>query len=328
MQKLTHPPTLRDNMAKTKEDLAKSREIREEVIKKFGEVPTSIWTPDYGWGKHIIELDSRKQQAMAKKKHEKMDYGNEKSWDSKLDGNSKDELAKAFGMSSQNVRGKQSGLSTFPPDLARRIVEFYSEKGDTVLDPCCGHNSRMQVTYEMERNYIGYDVCKEFMDFNRNIADEIQGKGEQAVLFAPKSTIILREQSSERMIEDDNSIDMVYTSPPYYDIEYYDEHPDQLGYGHTYDEFMEGITRLLSESFRVLKNDKYCVWNINDFRKDGDYFMYHADIARAMERVGFKLWDIVIVAWKSCIGACFASQIVDRKINAKKHEFLIVGKKI
>lgn len=301
-------------MAKTVEDLEKSRRIREEVIKKYGEVPKSVWEPDYAWGKQVIELDSRKQQAVALKKHEKMDYDRR--------------LTKAFSMSSQNVRGKQSGLSTFPPDLARRIVEYYSKKGDTVLDPCCGHNSRMQVTYELERNYIGYDVCKEFMDFNRRVAKEIQGDGEQSLMFTPTTTITLREQSSEKMVELDETIDMIYTSPPYWDVEFYDEHPEQLGYKKTYDEFLTGTGRIIDECWRVLKKGGYCIFNINDFRKDGHYYMYHADIARLMERATFKLWDIIVVKWSSCIGACFASQIDSRKVVAKSHEYLIVGKKV
>ena len=111
-------------------------------------------------------------------------------------------------------------------------------------------------------------------------------------------------------------------------MEFYDDGPEQLGYNHTYKDFMSGIERILAESYRVLKPNRYCAFNINDFRKDGQYYMYHADVARAMEKVGFKLWDIIIVPWKSCIGACFASQIEERKITAKKHEYVVVSKKV
>ena len=315
-------------MGKTAQDLAKSREIRKQVVEKYGEVPTSVWNPDYAWGKDIIELDSRKQQAVAVKKHEKMDYGVERSWDKKITADDRESLEDAFSMSSQNVRGKQSGLSTFPPDLARRIVEFYSKKGDTVLDPCCGHNSRMQVTYSLERNYIGYDICHEFMDFNRNVAKEIQGQGSQSVLFTPKATITLREQSSEKLVEDDNSVDMIYTSPPDWDVEYYDDSKEQLGYGKTYPQFLDGLQKVVKECYRVIKPEKFCIFNINDFRKDGDYYIYHADVADLFVKAGFKLWDIIIVEWQSCIGQCFASQVEDRKICAKKHEYLIIGKKV
>ena len=111
-------------------------------------------------------------------------------------------------------------------------------------------------------------------------------------------------------------------------VEYYDDNPLQLGLRSSYEKFLEGIKTILSECYRVLKQNKYCIWNINDFRMDGKYYMYHADIARIMQEVGFKLWDIVIIPWKSSIGACFADQVWSRKITAKKHEYLVCGKKI
>ncbi len=314
-------------MAKDMASLAESRAIRAEVIHKYGFVPTSVLEPDYSFGKHIIEFDERKQQAVAKQKHEKMDYGDTASFGEKKTGLTKAELDKTFGMSSQNVRGKSGGLSTFPPGLAKFIVEFYSEEGDTVLDPMCGHNSRMQVTYELERNYIGYDVSKEFMIFNRKVKEQITGKGEQAAMFAPQASITLREQSSEKLVEDSDSIDMIYTSPPYWDIEYYGDEPEQLGKRKEYSEFLKGIKSIVSECYRVLKHGKYCAWNMNDFRRQGIFYPYHCDMVKIFQTCGFCLHDIIIVKWASSIAACFASQIEERKVVGKQHEFLIVGKK-
>lgn len=314
-------------MPKDMASLVESREIRQEVLRKYGFIPTSVLTPDYAWGKHIIEFDERKQQAVAKKKHEKMQYGEQTSWGEKKEGLSKAELDKTFGMSSQNVRGKTGGLSTFPPALARFIVEFYSEKNDTILDPMCGHNSRMQVTYELERNYIGYDISAEFMAFNRKVKEQITGKGKQAAMFTPQASIILREQTAEKLEEDSESIDMVYTSPPYWDIEYYGDELQQLGKHKEYGDFLQALRSVIAECYRVLKQGKYCIFNINDFRRQGIFYAYHCDVVKIFQNVGFYLHDIIIVKWASALGACFASQIESRKITAKSHEFLIIGRK-
>lgn len=311
-------------MAKTQEDLQESRKIREMVLNKYGFIPTSVIEPDYSWGKDIIEFEERKQQVKAEEKHSKMKY-NIKSY-TKSDGTvvEYNETQEAFSMSSQNVRGKQSGVSTFPPGLAKFIVEFYSNRGDTILDPCAGHNSRMQVTFSLDRNYIGYDVSKVFMEFNRKVKEQIT----TGQLFQSAYTITLREQSSEKMLEDSNSIDMIYTSPPYYCVEWYGDEPEQLGLSGSYEKFLERIKVIIAECYRVLKKDKYCIFNINDFRMDNKFFPYHADIMKLFVDVGFKLHDVIIVKWKSCIGQCFASQIEERKMAAKAHEYLVVGKKI
>jgi len=300
-------------MSKDRDSLAESRAIRKDVISKYGDVPTSVWEIDYSEGKHVIEYEKRKQQAIAQEKHKKMDYDKR--------------LAKCFEMSSQNVRGKGGGLSTFPPALVRRVVLFYTEKGELVLDPCAGHNSRMQITYECERNYIGYEVSKDFIAFNSMVRDEVMGKGSQGVLFEQKNSILLHPVSSEKMQEADNSVDLVFTSPPYWDIEYYGDEPEQLGYGKTYEAFLSDMFKVIAESYRVLKKGKYCVFNINDFRKDGNFYPYHCHMIELFQRAGFKLWDTIIIKWKSAIGACFASQIESRKQTAKAHEYIIVGKK-
>src|SRR3972149_9355581 len=87
------------------------------------------------------------------------------------------------------------------------------------------------------------------------------------------------------------------------------------------------MRQLISECYRVLKWEKYCVFNINDFRKDGIYYDYHADITDLGREVGFKLHDIIIVDWGISIGQSFASQVDATKQSAKRHEYLIVFQK-
>jgi len=295
-------------MPKDIESLEASRERRKEILDKYGEVPKSIWNIDYSVGGNIYEYDERKQHNKAVEKHKAMDY------DKNLYSN--------FSASGQNVRGKNGGLSTFPPDLAKRIVLFYSEKGDVVLDPFAGHNSRFQVTNLLDRHYIGYDVSKEFMKFNLEVEAKIKSE-----IFYNGYDITLKEKSSEKLDEADTSIDLVYSSPPYYNVEWYGDEQEQLGKAKTYDDFLVALKSCISENYRVLKPDKYCIYNINDFRSGGIFYPYHADIIKLFQQVGFNLWDVIIINWKSAIGACFASQVEDRKITAKSHEYLVVGKK-
>lgn len=307
-------------MAKTLEDVKKSREFRKSVIAKYGNVPTTVWEVPPFDNTGVIEYDSRKQAEVSIEKHKDMGYDHSDS-----------ELKKAFNMSSRSVRGTsdESGLSTFPPELARRIVKFWSEKGDMVLDPFAGHNSRMQVTFQLDRNYIGYDISKDFMQFNRDVASTINGEviGKQSVLFGNNCTIALREQSSEKLVEADNSIDFVYTSPPYYKVEYYTDEKEQMYFSKDYNEFLSRMKVVIAECYRVLKSGKFIVFNVNDFRYNGKFHSYHADIIRLFEEVGFSMHDCVIIKWSNCMGACFASQIEERKMCAKQHEYLIVARK-
>lgn len=296
--------------AKTSKDLTASRKRRQEVIDKYDGIPFSIWDAKFNKTDGIIELDKRKQNIGPAKVVIDKDTG--------------EDLTQAFAASSISVRDGVS-LSTFPPNIAKRIVNMYSQKGNIILDPYAGHNSRMQATYELSRNYIGYDICKEFMEFNREVAKTITEK--DGKLFTNDCTITLKEQSSEKLEEADNSVDMIYTSPPYWNTEYYGPEKEQLGLCKTYEEFIDKLTVTISECYRVLKSDKYCIFNINDFRRKGVFHPYHADVIKAFQKVGFKMHDVIIIKWHYTIMACFASQLDDRQQTAKIHEFLVVGKK-
>jgi len=299
-------------LPKDLESLKKSEEIRRQVIAKYGEIPLSIWRIDFSKNK-LVKTIPTTQNKVAEEKHKK--------WIEQ--GLYDPELYDRFKMSSKNVRGKNAGLSIFPYDLAERIIKFYSEPYEIILDPMCGHATRLTAAFYLKRNYIGYDVSKRFMEWNRKVLKELWANS----LIKPDIAIVLKEKSSEFIDEPTDSIDMIFTSPPYWDLEYYGDEPEQLGWNKTYDEFLNGLKRVLMQCFRVLKPGRFCIWNINDFRKDGKFYTYHADVIRLAKYVGFEIHDIIIVDWGTSIFACFASEIEERKITAKSHEYLVVMKK-
>jgi len=172
-------------MGKNDESLVKSREIRSQILSKYGEIPKSIYKPDYSWGKHVIELEAKKQHNIAIQKHKKLSYGHKVEIELQ-DGTKKEvekksqQQWKAYNASSKSIRGKDGGLSTFPPALARRIVLFYSEKGDTVLDPMCVSGDTIISTPNGDfpiKNLVGqepYVYCSDGVQLRLRKANQIR----------------------------------------------------------------------------------------------------------------------------------------------------------
>ena len=52
----------------------------------------------------------------------------------------------------------------FPVELPRRTIEFYTFSGDVVLDPFIGAGSTALAAKETGRNFIGFDISKEYID--------------------------------------------------------------------------------------------------------------------------------------------------------------------
>lgn len=309
------------------EQLRASREERTRIVAKYGEVPTSIWKANYRDNSRIIDLSEsqmdRRAKRAAKAKREGTHYAVEKPGCPATD---RGQTARGT-----SVRGKGGGVSRFPANVCKRLILFYSEPGETIYDPCAGHNSRMQMVWEAGRNYIGYDISENYIELNRQVAATIQGEADKSQLWfegmMPDASIELycRDNCSCHLA--DNSIDFTFTSPPYWDLEFYGDEPEQLGWGKTYEQFLKGMRAMIAEQKRVLKPGRFCVLNVNDFRKEGRFYPYHADVIGLGESVGFALFDLIILEWSNAIRAAFASQVETSKIMPKKHEYLIVFRK-
>ncbi len=55
----------------------------------------------------------------------------------------------------------------FPEELPRRLIEFYSYKGDVILDPFMGSGQTAIVALKSKRHFIGYDISREYVDLAR-----------------------------------------------------------------------------------------------------------------------------------------------------------------
>lgn len=181
----------------------------------------------------------------------------------------------------------------------------------------CGHNSRMDLCVRNGRHYVACDISAEFMKFNRKRAVKLRK------LYA-RARIELHECDAREPPVADGTGDFTITSPPYWDIEYYGDEAGQLGKADTYGGFMDGIERVLAANFRVLKPGAFAVWFVNDFRRKGKMYFYHADLIAAGENVGFTAHDILISDLGRSIRDCFPNQAIEQRILPKRHEYGIV----
>jgi DNA modification methylase len=114
------------------------------------------------------------------------------------------------------------------------------------------------------------------------------------------------------------SFDFVVTSPPYWAIltkardhkskrerlskglptKYSDDKRD-LGNAASYREFLHELTKVFSECYRVLKDRKYMVIVVSDFRHGSKFVPFHNDLSQAVQKVGFSLEGITILVQDS-----------------------------
>ena len=99
---------------------------------------------------------------------------------------------------------------------------------------------------------------------------------------------------------EDGSVHLVLTSPPYWNLKRYEEHPDQLGHVDDYELFLQCLDRVWRESFRVLVPGGRVVCVVGDVclsrRQHGRHVVMplHADIQVLCRKIGFDNLNPII----------------------------------
>ena len=188
-------------------------------------------------------------------------------------------------------RWAEKHKARFIPDLPERYIKLFSHAGETVLDPFSGSGTTNVVAKSLNRNSVGLDVNPRSVEIaqRRLTSEEAQGTR------PTRHEIILGDSRKTVAKILKGAIDIVVTSPPYYDVvDYEHDSPDQLGNYHDYDAFLEGITKVFEGCQRALKPGGVMVVNTQDIYKKSLSGAIHVDYIERCRELGFNLMNINI----------------------------------
>ena len=217
-----------------------------------------------------------------------------------------------------------SGTSIFDPVLCEIAYRWFSPEGGHILDPFAGGSVRGVVAAILGRTYTGIDLAGDQADANRDQWATIQaalGDGD------PTPTWITGDSAAELTINTEPA-DMIFTSPPYYDLEKYSDNPADLS-NMTYPQFLKAYERIIKAATTQLKEDRFCVWVVGDVRdKNGNYRGLVADTVRIFQKAGLHLYNEAILVTMTgnlpvTAGRQFAA---GRKLGKQHQNVLIFGK--
>ena len=107
----------------------------------------------------------------------------------------------------------------------------------------------------------------------------------------------------------DESVHLVVTSPPYWNLKRYNEHPDQMGHIDDYERFVIELNKVWAEVLRVLVPGGRLVCVVGDVcvsrKRFGRHVVFplHADICVACRRLGFDNLNPII--WHKIANAAY-----------------------
>lgn len=198
------------------------------------------------------------------------------------------------------------------PYIPRNILLRYSQKDDLVLDQFAGGGTTLVEAKLLSRNIIGIDVNDAALD---RCKDKINFEHEGA-----NGKVYIRKGDARHLdFIPDNSIDLICTHPPYANIiKYSEDIKNDLSHLDV-KIFLEEMKKVAAESYRVLKDGKFCAILMGDTRKKGHMIPLSFEVMRIFEYAKFKLKEIIIKEQHNCKATGYW------KTTSVKYNFLLIA---
>ena len=181
---------------------------------------------------------------------------------------------------------ESTGTSIFDPVLCELAYRWFSPQGGIVLDPFAGGSVRGIVASHLGRQYIGVELRAEQVEANR--AQEEIAKEPLPVWHTGDSRNIDR-------ICSDLKADMIFSCPPYADLEVYSDDPKDLS-TLNYAEFRAAYFEIIAKTCSLLKEDRFACFVVGDVRdKRGNYYNFVGDTVEAFRAAGLHYYNEAIL---------------------------------
>jgi hypothetical protein len=182
-----------------------------------------------------------------------------------------------------------SGTSIFDPVLCELVYSWFSGAGAAVLDPFAGGSVRGIVAAKLGRPYAGIELRAEQVEANREQATTILGKKPAVAWYCGDAL------DMQRHLPKDFAADLVFSCPPYADLEVYSDDPRDIS-TLAYPKFLEAYRSIIGKSIKRLRPNRFACFCVGDVRdKKGFYRGFVSDTIAAFEVAGARLYNEAIL---------------------------------
>ena len=215
----------------------------------------------------------------------------------------------------QNRGMDLTGTSIFDPVLCEVVYNWFSPPEGIIFDPFAGGSVRGIVAEMTGRKYIGIDLSEKQIDANQINADKLK--------VCP-AWYCDDSRNADKYIVDDGA-DMVFTCPPYHNLEKYSNHPLDLS-NMSYADFIKAYREIINISCRKLKNNRFAVFVVGDIRDSkGAYRDFIGQTKAIFKDCGLCLYnDIVLLEQYSTAPMRAATVFGALRKTVKVHQNVLV----
>jgi DNA modification methylase len=187
----------------------------------------------------------------------------------------------------------------FPETLAQEFIEFFTKRGQTVLDPMAGTGSTLVAALRAGRNSYGIELNPKYAGIAEQIVQEERtALGEAIQGLTSKLITGDAKQVASYELPD---IDYLLTSPPYWDMlhargagnqkkrrssatldVFYSDDPNDVGNLHDYEEFLSALVGIYAGLKPLLRDKAYLTIIVKNIKKGGKIYPLAWDLGREL----------------------------------------------
>jgi hypothetical protein len=188
--------------------------------------------------------------------------------------------------------GTDPGTSTFSPALCEWVYRSFCPPGGRLCDPFAGGSVRGVVAAALGFAYWGIDLSPEQIDANRDQAADILSNRELFPFEPPEPEWVVGDaQELTEHLRGQAPFDLLFTSPPYGDLEVYSDDPRDLS-TMPHEQFREALGGVIAAALGALRDDRFAAIVVGDIRDEDGFLrrLPEATIA-AFETQGARLYN-------------------------------------
>lgn len=209
-----------------------------------------------------------------------------------------------------SVRGS---VSVLDPVLSEIVCRWFAPKEGRLFDCFAGDSVFGCVSANLGYSFTGIELRKEQVDLNNS-----RVKGLKAKYICDDGQNVAKHIKPETQ-------DLLFSCPPYFDLEVYSDKPNDASNQPTYAAFLEILRHAFTDAVKCLKQDRFAVIVVGDIRdKRGFYYDFPADVKRIFKAAGMPLYNELVLVDQVGSAAYRAANAMKNRKCVKIHQNVLV----
>lgn len=207
-----------------------------------------------------------------------------------------------------------AGVSLLDPVMAELVCRWFGFEGCNTFDCFAGDTIFGYVSAHLGNNFTGIELREEQARLNN---ERVAGMSSHYINDDGQN--VAQHLSPE-------SQDLLFSCPPYFDLEKYSDDARDASNQETYEDFMKIIETAFTGAIGCLKNDRFAVIVVGDVRdkKTGFYHNFVDDVKRIFIDRGLRLYNELILIETGASTALRAARYMESRKVAKMHQNVLV----